>query len=371
MSSKHHVMTYGFAHVVINASDTTPILNGLAPQNLDLGLLLVAAATGKDSTSRAQMLSILDDKCPDASLESMLVEASRRGAADEDVVIKSTLGLFFKGTPKPDFQANVPGVTLMPMPESADAVNEWAAQETDGMVTSIVKTIDDNVVAILSALKALKATWRYPFDASKTAEGSFKASNGAIPCQMMHHVFGAGLPGIKVANNDAYLGISLPYGNTGSFSGLFFLPKVDETAMGAKALAQMIVLDGVGQETSVTPDEFHQGMYKITASIPKFKVSASTNLIPALNEAGVNDIFSLTSADFSTLTDDQISVTAFTHDVVIEVDEAGTKAGAATTAVLSRCIPQNIDFVADRPFVFAVYDNITNDIIFATTVETV
>lgn len=61
-----------------------------------------------------------------------------------------------------------------------------------------------------------------------------------------------------------------------------------------------------------------------------------------------------------------LSLSAVFHDAAIAVDETGTDAAAATGAVLSAvAAPQDpFEFVADRPFLFAIRDRPTDAILF-------
>ena len=60
------------------------------------------------------------------------------------------------------------------------------------------------------------------------------------------------------------------------------------------------------------------------------------------------------------------------HKAVIEVNEEGTVAAAATAVVMTRSLPPPpIDFKVDRPFVFVVYDHTVKTVLFVAKVESV
>jgi serpin B len=60
------------------------------------------------------------------------------------------------------------------------------------------------------------------------------------------------------------------------------------------------------------------------------------------------------------------------HKAVVEVNEEGTVAAAATAVVMTRSLPPPpIDFTIDRPFLFVVYDQLAKAVLFAAKVESV
>jgi len=67
------------------------------------------------------------------------------------------------------------------------------------------------------------------------------------------------------------------------------------------------------------------------------------------------------SPDLSKLTQSQgLSVSKCFHEAVVDVDEKGTEASAATAIVVTRSMNQKIlQFTVDRPFFFAIYDRET------------
>jgi serpin B len=60
------------------------------------------------------------------------------------------------------------------------------------------------------------------------------------------------------------------------------------------------------------------------------------------------------------------------HKAVIEVNEQGTVAAAATAVVMTRSLPPPpVRVKLDRPFLFVVYDRPAKTLLFAAKVETV
>ena len=76
---------------------------------------------------------------------------------------------------------------------------------------------------------------------------------------------------------------------------------------------------------------------------------------------GIKDAFSDVHADFSNMTGDKdLKIDAVIHKAVIEVDEEGTEAAAATVVMIGRMgrsIPEPTPVIRfDHPFQFMIYD---------------
>jgi serpin B len=97
--------------------------------------------------------------------------------------------------------------------------------------------------------------------------------------------------------------------------------------------------------------------------VPRFRLSEQIELAPALAELGMVEAFSERDANFSKATAEPLWISAVPHEARIDVDEAGTRATAATAVVVSRKAgPAHM--VADRPFLFAVRDRTTSALLF-------
>ena len=100
-------------------------------------------------------------------------------------------------------------------------------------------------------------------------------------------------------------------------------------------------------------------MCTVHFSLPKFDVSSQIDLSGALKELGITDVFDPGRSDFSPMTDlDDLYVSKASHAVRVSVDEQGVE-GAAFTLIMMDAAgliesKVEVDFVLDRPFLFAV-----------------
>ncbi|VDM68299.1 unnamed protein product [Strongylus vulgaris] len=95
-------------------------------------------------------------------------------------------------------------------------------------------------------------------------------------------------------------------------------------------------------------------------SIPKMKIETDFKLKEALIALGVSEMFS-DNADLSGISSmNQLKVSDAAHKAIIEVDEEGTTAAAATAIKMvaeSARMDDPIMFIADHPFIFILTKN--------------
>jgi len=106
-------------------------------------------------------------------------------------------------------------------------------------------------------------------------------------------------------------------------------------------------------------------------AMPRFKVAFKTSLVGVFQQMGMNRPFEQARADLSGITgrapsEAPIAIDQIIHSAVIEVDEEGTEAAAATgvSVVLVSTGPLAEPFKIDRPFFFYITDDATGAILF-------
>ena len=104
--------------------------------------------------------------------------------------------------------------------------------------------------------------------------------------------------------------------------------------------------------------------HQVTLSLPRFRLEAAFDLIPALERLGITEAFG-GDADFGGITGaEPLQIGAVAHKAYIDVDELGTEAAAATAVVIrTRAAmrpPSPVTMVVDRPFLFAIIDTSTS-----------
>ena len=114
------------------------------------------------------------------------------------------------------------------------------------------------------------------------------------------------------------------------------------------------------------------GFRPVKLELPRFKVEYGVkSLKHQLSEMGMAEVFG-PSATFDRMTGSQTHIEDVFHKAVIEVNEEGTVAAAATAVVMTRSLPPPpIELKVDRPFLFVVYDLPAKTVLFVAKVETV
>ena len=97
---------------------------------------------------------------------------------------------------------------------------------------------------------------------------------------------------------------------------------------------------------------------KLTLKLPKFKIEyENQQLVKTFKALGVKEIFNDSAANLEEITDAKISVSKIIHKAVIEVQEEGAEAAAATAIVaVTRSRKKKIIVKFDRPFLFMIQD---------------
>jgi serpin B len=105
----------------------------------------------------------------------------------------------------------------------------------------------------------------------------------------------------------------------------------------------------------------------VELQLPKFSFSTTLNLVPILQGLGVKDLFEAHVANLSGM-DGQMDlyVSAVVQQAIVEVDESGTVAAAATAATVSSAsVVEEPPLVKiDHPFVFLIRDTRNGSILF-------
>ena len=257
------------------------------------------------------------------------------------------------------FQARVvtPGVTLADAdfaagPEAARAeINRVIAEQTEGKITGLLPsgTVTALTRLVLASAVYLKAAWTDPFPEHATADAPFypDGPDGPAPTVPMMR----GTAPRAYLRGDGYQAVLLPYRDIGLAMAVL-LPDGPLAALRPKLAAA-----GLGGLLAGT------ARHQVMLSLPRFRVEATFDLIPALRRLGVVTPFGA-DADFSEITADaQLRIGAVAHKAYIDVDEQGTEAAAATAVVMRTAAamrpPPLVTMVVDRPFLFAIIDTAT------------
>lgn len=251
--------------------------------------------------------------------------------------------------------------------EVTNDVNSWAERGTHGLIKEILPpgSVDQSTRLIFANALYYKGSWNEKFDASKTKEHEFHLLNGntvKVPFMTSKSKqYISAFDGLKV--------LRLPYKqgeDKRQFSMYFLLPDAKD---GLPAL-----VDRIGSEPGFL--KRHLPCVQVPVGdfrIPKFKISFGFEASKLLKALGVVQPFSgegLTEMVESTVSKN-LHVSNIFHKSFIEVNEEGTEAGSATAGVIrlrSAMISEELDFVADHPFLFLIREDMTSVVLFCGSV---
>ncbi|AUX24250.1 serine protease [Sorangium cellulosum] len=243
-------------------------------------------------------------------------------------------------------------------PEAEGLINAWVSDRTDGLIPKLLEDVLDpeSRVVLVNAI-SFEAAWREPFSERATKPDSFRRGDGmSVIAQMMR-----GTQDTRHGAGDGWEAVELPY--AGVAVSMFLVMPAEGTADTFEES-----LDGEALEEIIA--SMQQRSVDIT--MPKFSFGSSASLNQALGALGMEIAFS-EEADFTGIYREPggMQIQHVIHKAVIDVDEAGTEAAAATAVVLAVSasgagpLPEPATIVLDRPFFFFIRDVPTGAILFA------
>jgi serine protease inhibitor len=235
-------------------------------------------------------------------------------------------------------------------PATLAAVNAWVDEQTLGRIPTILSDLDPDLVMLLINAVAFDARWSTAFDPADTRRQTFTRGDGStVQVDMMT----SDELEIPLGGGIDYQAAELPYGG-GPFGMVVIVPQGPGT-----------VADFVAGLDVARFDQILGGLAprKVDLlALPRFTLRYDALLNDALGAMGMVEAF-YPGADFSNLADGPLCIDFVRQKTFIEVDEAGTKAAAATAVGIG---PTSFNgLIADRPFVLAIRERLTGTLLFA------
>lgn len=257
------------------------------------------------------------------------------------------------------FQCEVRNVNFEDPASACDSINAWVKNETRDMIDNLLSPdLIDGVLTKLVLVNAVyfKGLWKSRFQPENTKKRTFMAADGKsyqVPMLAQLSVFRSG--STSAPSDLWYNFIELPYHGE-SISMLIALPTESSTPL--SAIIPHISAKTIDSWMSIMVPK------RVQVILPKFTAVAQTDLKEPLKALGITDMFDSSKANFTKITrSENLHVSHILQKAKIEVSEDGTKASAATTAILiARSSPPW--FIVDRPFLFFIRHNPTGAVLF-------
>lgn len=226
-------------------------------------------------------------------------------------------------------------------------INNWVKKNTEGMIPSILNNIPDTAVMYLINALAFEAEWKDKYCEEFVKNGEFTLEDGGK--KNVEYMY---------SSEDYYL-------ETDNATG--FLKEYKNTRYAFVALLPNENVSVASLLSSLDGKTVHSLLQKPTicsvdTKMPKFQTEYSVEMKDVLCSMGMTDAFDAYLADFSKMADGDLCINRVLHKTFITVDEAGTRAGAATAVELTLGgMPDEPKKVyLDRPFVYMLVDRKTD-----------
>jgi len=230
--------------------------------------------------------------------------------------------------------------------EAVKIVNQWASDNTEGLITQVVDKFEPETVAAIANAIYFSDRWSWEFDPDKTEEDVFHSPTGDTTAFYM----------LREGSSQTYYEDDKVQAMPLSFEtggGLYIIMPKDGDAQGLLA--------------TMTNDYFKQiqrGSYNAEGKLllPRFSIESPVmELADTLEALGV-PLFDAEAAPLTGgLIEEEIPVflSRAVHKAVIKVDEKGTTAAAVTVMMASGTgmpLPSKpFEMICNKPFIFVLY----------------
>lgn len=227
------------------------------------------------------------------------------------------------------------------------AINQWVADATRGKIDELFPdgSLDSMTRLVLTNAVFLDADWRFPFEPQRTSDEPFTLADGShVRVPTMH--YDEYLP---TAIGDGWAAVELPYDGEQLAMTVIVPDSLTEFERRLDPAMLDSILDQIGDGG-------------IHLSLPRFTARSHLNLDDILGALGMPTAFGA-GADFSGMTGQpDLFIQTVEHEAVVEVDEEGTEAAAASGGAMAGSHGPTI--AVDRPFLFLIRDEPTGAVLF-------
>ncbi len=232
--------------------------------------------------------------------------------------------------------------------EAVDAVNNWASDNTEGLIKNIVNEFDPETVAAIANAIYFSDRWEREFNVSETREDAFHSPNGETKAFYMLREG----DGQTYYEDDKLQAMPLRFSSGG---GLYILLPKDGDATSLLSSLTSDYFEEIQNDAIRATGKLLLPRFNIDGDILKLTDTLKALGVPLFDEA----LAPLTGG----LLEETIPVwlSDAAHKAVIKVDEKGTTAAAVTVMTANgTSMPQPTEpFVMDcnKPFVFVLYSD--------------
>lgn len=341
----------------------------ISPVSLELAILMTrtgAAGATADEMKTALSMSALSDEDILLACRQLMWRANTNGMETansiwmekdysfSDTFIKSCTDNFMTDAYTVDFIKDAAGAT--------DSINTWASDKTHGKIPEMNPNplSADTRLVLINALYFL-GDWEIPFMSDNSYDQVFYGAQKDASVKFMHDT-----RNMLYAETSSYQMISLPFKGTAEnadspYSMAFILPSEGQYVTD---VMKELAADGFAAAAADLADA------KVQLALPKYEFTFDASMQKTMQSLGMKLAFDPEKAQFDGMTGaaNDLFISDILHKCYIRVDEEGAEAAAVTEVIMeTTAMPVEEDlkrFNADRPFLFAIYDETDSTVLF-------
>lgn len=237
-------------------------------------------------------------------------------------------------------------------------ITNWMRNQTGGLLkdrTGKVNLPVEDQMLVMASTIYFQSQWADEFNKGNNTQAMFHAVTEDVEATFMNkkeyqmnYYWGESYGAVQMfLENDSYMWFILP----------------DEGKTVDDVLVSDEYMEMITQEHLHSDEEANRKWMKVNLSVPQFDVSAGIDLKEGLQNAGLTKVFDWTQNGFSSSLESKTSeypvyLDSIHQDTRVKIDEKGVVAASYIELNFGAgaAMPPDeiIDFVLDRPFVFAV-----------------
>ena len=229
--------------------------------------------------------------------------------------------------------------------ETVKEINGWISRNTDGMIPRLIDELSPDAALALANALYFRGGWEEPYTA--TTAMPFHAADGTEPTAQMlrstEYIY---------LHDDSATGFLKP------FKGRQYAFAVIVPNEGVTLEDYIAGLDGAHLRQMLVGEVYDS----VNASMPKFRAETSLDFTDPLRALGVSRVFDPLRSDLSGISEKPLYVSEARHKAVIDVNELGVSAAAATSLIIEIGAPEILKIAtvtADRPYLYMIIDSTT------------
>ncbi|AGR56770.1 serpin [Hemileuca sp. nucleopolyhedrovirus] len=363
-----------FKHVIEDLTNTTSRNTIISP--MSIYTMLAFLGESADGDTRRQIETALGhNNDTDTDMKKILHNTNVENDFDEISLAKLNLVIvndkFERLHILDDIAATDYGIDFVDISfdsKTSDLVNVLIRNKSHDRIVDAVDDVDFDVFKkmLLLDIVHFHGRWSVPFDKNKTVlmpfyDHDYRERIGFV--EMMYSKYNYSITYMK--NLESRI-IELPYSPTVSMYLIMPIKGVTVNRVVDILTNITTLFDVIDDFNSIIEDYYddYDGENQIICHIPKFVIENVNDFTDVLkNHFGIGDLFSESESQLPKLAVTPLHVSTLKQQTIIEIDEDGTVADAATISTFSDRIAIPM-FTVNRPFIFFIVNKTSRIILF-------